>query len=128
MTDGALVTHEADAQVALSPAGVPTGQVLHLFEVLSDTVGSERWLRFRFLAPEIGKGAGRASFSDVEADFDHLCREFVLPYMEHFALDAEIAALSMMDRPLAFGEMDAEVTQYIEVFRVSSGQCIWEGL
>ncbi len=128
MTDGALIKIGADAPAKPGLVNVPSSQALHLYEVLTDDVGADRWLRFRFVAPEIGTGTGRKSFADVEADFEHLCREFVLPYMNNFALEAEVAALSMMDRPLDFGEMDAEVTQYVEVFRVSSGQCIWEGL
>lgn len=30
---------------------LPSGQAVELREVLIDTVGTERWLRFRFLAP-----------------------------------------------------------------------------
>ena len=113
-----------------APAGhlVPSQQPVELYEVLIDTVGSEDWLRFRFIAPTIGKGDGKRSFADVEADMAHLCATVAQPYMQEHGLRAEVVAITLLDRPVAFGQVDPEATQYIDVFRVSTGTGVGEGL
>jgi hypothetical protein len=107
---------------------VPSGQELELYEVLIDEVGPETWVRFRFLAPMIGQGADEKSFADVEGDFEHICTALALPYLDEYALTADAVVVTMLSRPVEFGVSDPEVTQYVEVFRVSAGLCIWEGL
>ena len=107
---------------------VPSLQTVELFEVLIDKVGTEDWLRFRFLAPGIGKGADELSFADVEADMAHLCETVARPYMREHSLSADVVAIALLDRPVSFGQSDPEATQYIDVFRVTSGACVWERL
>jgi hypothetical protein len=114
--------------VSVRGLSVPSGQELELYEVLIDEVGPETWVRFRFLAPMIGQGADPRSFADVEGDFERLCTSVVLPYLDEYALTADAVVVSMLSRPVAFGVSDPEATQYVEVFRVSSGTCVWEGL
>jgi hypothetical protein len=111
-------------QVSEAPSGIN----ISLFEVLVDEVSAETWLRFRFLAPSIARTTGSVTFAEIEQDFEYLCREIALPYVAHHDLDAEVVAVSILDRPIAFGTSDPEATQYIDVFRVSSGTCEWEGL
>ena len=107
---------------------VPSNQPIELFEVLIDKVGTEDWLRFRFLAPTIGKKADARSFAEVEGDFEHLCTAVAQPYIEAHGLTADIVAIAMLDRPVTFGQSDPEATQYVDVFRITSGACVWEGL
>lgn len=107
---------------------LPSGQVVELFEVLLDTVGAEAWVRFRFLAPDIGPGVPRLRFDQVEADFEHLCQSVVVPYMREFNLEADVVVIALLDRPIEFGSSDPETTQYIEAFRLDGRTCIWEGL
>jgi len=107
---------------------VPSGRQIELFEVLVDKVGEEAWLRFRFLAPEIAQDQSGPSFEVAQLDFEHLCTEVALPYLEKFDLEADVIVLSLLDRPVAFGEIDPEATQLIEAFRLQDGQCVWEGL
>ena len=121
---GASVNHRA----VQSGVDVPSKQSLELHDVLLDQVGNEAWVRFRFVAPEIGKGDGDMSFSDVEADFQVLCDAFVRPYLSDFDLAADVVAISLMSEPVAFGVSDPAVTQFVEVFRLASGACVWEGL
>ncbi|MCV3272958.1 DUF6497 family protein [Roseobacter sinensis] len=107
---------------------VPSGQPVEFYEVLTDTVGDELWVRFRFLAPQIARSTGSIGFEQAEPDLEHLCTEVALPYLAEYALEADIVAVTLLDRPVPFGVSDAEATQFIDVFRVSSGQCVWEGL
>lgn len=107
---------------------VPSGQILDLFEVLIDEVGGENWVRFRFLAPAIGKLAESVSYAQAEADFMQLCLDVALPYIKRFELEAEVVVIALLDRPVAFGAVDPDATQYIEAFRVTRDMCDWEGL
>ncbi|MEO9650700.1 MAG: DUF6497 family protein [Roseobacter sp.] len=116
----------SDQAVLAVTLPVPSGQNIELFEVLLDEVAGESWVRFRFIAPNIGKHAGAVSYQQVEADFMHLCMTVVLPYMQEFDLTADTVAVSLLDRPLDFGTTDPEATQYIEIFRVAGDVCAWE--
>lgn len=107
---------------------VPSGQKVDLFEVLIDEVGAETWLRFRFLTPEISPKNGRISFAQAEDDFEHLCTHVALPYLDSYALSGDVVVVTLLDVPVEFGASDPDVTQYIDVFRISSGRCVWEGI
>lgn len=113
---------------SLASQEVPSGRAVDLFEVLIDDVGGEVWLRFRFLVPDLGREDGAVSFEAAQADFQYLCGVIVLPYMTEHSLRAEVVVLSLLDRPVPFGESDPDATQLIEAFRVDTGTCVWEGL
>ena len=117
-----------DGGVVTVGTQLPSGQRVELFDVLVDTVGEEAWLRFRFLAPEISRDQSGSSFEVAQLDFEHLCSEVALPYLGEFDLEADVIVLSLLDRPVAFGEVDPDATQLIEAFRLRDGQCEWEGL
>jgi hypothetical protein len=116
------------ASPAIQVSDAPSGASIDLIEVLVDEVSAETWLRFRFLAPSIARESGSVSFAQIEQDFEYLCQEVALPYLARHELEAEVVVVSLLDRPVAFGAADPEATQYIDVFRVSSGTCEWEGL
>lgn len=105
---------------------LPSGQRVELFEVLIDEVGAETWTRFRFLAPAIARVGGTVQFDDVEGDFEYLCQTTALPYLADYAITSQVVVVALLDRPVAFGTADAEATQFIEAFRVTSGACEWE--
>ncbi len=102
---------------------MPSGQSVELFEVLIDEVGSEAWVRFRFLAPQIGKKSGDMTFEQAQGDFERLCTDVALPYMQEYELVADVVVITLLDRPVAFGTADPEATQYIETFRVKGRVC-----
>ncbi|MGB7242354.1 MAG: DUF6497 family protein [Sulfitobacter sp.] len=112
----------------LAALDVPSGQPLDLREVLIDTVNTETWVRFRFVAPQIARGTGSVTFEDAEADMAHLCDAVALPYLHEYDLAGEVVVVSLSDRPMEFGSADPDATQFIEVFRVETGACVWEGL
>ncbi|WP_187429282.1 DUF6497 family protein [Roseobacter fucihabitans] len=114
--------------LAVPVLDVPSGQPVELFDVLIDEVNAETWLRFRFLAPEIARDTGSISFVQAEPDLEYLCAKVALPYMMEFDLAPEIVAVMILDQPMGFGVSDPDVTQFVDLFRVSSGACVWEGL
>ncbi len=114
------------SQIRRARQVAPSGQSVELFEVLIDEVSAEDWLRFRFLAPSIGKTAGRLSYVDAQDDFGHLCQTVALPYLSDANLSADVIVIALLDRPVPFGEADPEATQFIEVFRIEEGVCVLE--
>jgi len=105
---------------------VPSGTGMELYEVLIDKVGEEDWLRFRFIAPGISKDLGGVTYSDVVDDFEYLCREIALPYLADYDLAADVVVVSLLDRPVAFGQSAPEATQFFEAFRIADGACAWD--
>lgn len=105
---------------------LPSGQPVTLNEVLVDQVNDESWLRFRFLAPRIARDGGDVSHADAGADMIALCETVARPYVVEYALSPDVVVITLMDRPVPFGQADVEATQFIEAFRIDSGTCIWE--
>ena len=105
---------------------VPSGQSVTLNEGLIDEVNAESWLRFRFLAPQVARATGDITYAEAEADFAHLCETVARPYLAEFDLSPDIVVITLMDRPVPFGEADGQATQFIEAFRIDGDTCIWE--
>ncbi|MEE4188798.1 MAG: DUF6497 family protein, partial [Roseobacter sp.] len=103
----------------------PVLEALELFEVLVDQVGNEDWLRFRFLAPGIDKGADGLPFAEVQAVFERLCVEVAIPYLAEYGLSADVIVVTLLDRPVVFGTTDPDATQLIEAFRFKGQECAW---
>jgi hypothetical protein len=107
---------------------VPSGQPVTLHEVLVDQLDSETWLRFRFVAPQIGAGDGALSYEVVADDMAHLCASMALPYMTEYDLTGDMIVVSLSDRETEFGQPNPDATQYFEAFRPVDNLCIWEAL
>ena len=121
----------ASVLLAASPAlaiDVPSGQPVELQEVLVDEIGSETWLRFRLVAPEIAREAGGIDYETAANDMAHLCDNLALPYIDQYALTGDVIVISLSDRVTEFGVPDREATQFFEAYRPVDGVCIWEGL
>ena len=107
---------------------VPSGQPVELHEVLVDDLGSEIWLRFRFIAPQIAREGGSVNYAKAEPDMAHLCENLALPYIQDYALDGQMIVISLSDRETEFGQPDPAATQFFEAYRPVDNSCIWEGL
>lgn len=103
---------------------VPSGQSVTLSEVLEDVVGGEDWLRFRFVAPQIARDGGTVTSEMAEADFVYLCDSFARPYLLQYGLAPDVVVISFMDRQVAFGASDPDVTQFFEAFRIIEDACL----
>ncbi|MEL7093095.1 MAG: DUF6497 family protein [Pseudomonadota bacterium] len=113
----------ANAAAALD---LPSGQSVTLSEVLIDRVEDEDWLRFRFVAPEIARSGGSLGYADAEGDFAVLCDDLARPYMAEQGLSAAVVVISLMDRPVPFGQPDPDATQFFEAYRIEDGACVWQ--
>ncbi|WP_237028924.1 DUF6497 family protein [Phaeobacter porticola] len=108
------------------PVDLPSGQDVSLQEVLLDEGTGELWVRFRFLAPQIARDAALISYEQAAPDMDYLCQTLALAYLRQHDLDPSRVVISLADRDVAFGQMDASATQFFESYRPDGDSCIWE--
>lgn len=107
---------------------VPSGQPVHLSDVLLDNNPGELWVRFRFIAPKIGYTAGRVGHDVASVDMDHLCQTLAVAYVAQYELEPARVVISLSDRPVEFGNASPDATQFFEAYRLEQSECIWEGL
>lgn len=102
---------------------VPSGQPVELQEVRADETAGALWLRFRFVAPQIGRIDRDADAADME----HLCTAVALPYLAETGIEAERLVISLSERAVPFGEAAPGTIQFFETYSAEDGRCIWEG-
>lgn len=107
---------------------VPSGQPVHLSDVLLDNNPGELWVRFRFIAPKIGATVGRIGYDVASNDMEHLCQTLAVAYVAQHDLDPTLVVISLSDRPIQFGDAAPDATQFFEAYRLEQSRCIWEGL
>jgi hypothetical protein len=107
----------------LAAADVPSGQPVTLHEVLVDAQDTTTYLRFRFIAPQIGKDV---DFDVAGPDMMHLCQNVALGYMTDYALEGDKIVISFMDRITEFGVPDPDAVQYFEAFKPKNDTCMWD--
>ncbi|WP_254443504.1 DUF6497 family protein [Ruegeria atlantica] len=107
---------------------VPSGQPVHLSDVLLDDNPGELWVRFRFVAPKIGYTVGRIGYDVASADMEHLCQTLAVAYVAKYELKPARVVISLSDRPTEFGQSKPDATQFFEAYRLEESRCIWEGL
>lgn len=107
---------------------VPSGQPVHLSDVLLDDNPGELWVRFRFIAPKIGSDSGRIGYDIASVDMEHLCQTLAVAYVAKYELDPARVVISLSDRPIEFGRSSPDATQFFEAYRLEQSRCIWEGL
>ncbi len=104
---------------------VPSGQPVHLQEVITGHSQHEGTLFFRFVAPELE--AGELDYARLEPDLLALCRDVALPRVSG-AQAVRRVVISLSRRPVAFGAPAPDVPQVFEAYAVSNGTCEWEPL
>ncbi len=118
-----MSTATAGAEASLP---VPSGQKIHLNDVLLDENPGELWVRFRFVAPRIGSLAGQIGYDVAAIDMDHLCASLAIPYVTLHDLKPSRVVISLADRVVSFGDSNPEATQFFEAYRLENARCIWE--
>ena len=105
-------------------AAVPSGLTLALMDkrIEAQPDGSD-WARFRFVAPALAEGVG---YDVVEGDFAHLCHEVALPDLQDRGRAVAQVVISLSSKELGFGEIQPEIIQFFEAFRIENDRCIWE--
>lgn len=124
----APVPAAASAQASEALIAVPSGQRVSLIEAIVGAPGpGGLTARFRFLAPEIAREAGRIGFAEAAPDMLYLCESYALPRLAEPGPEVAQVIISLSDRPVPFGQAAPEATQFFEAYRPEGGRCIWEG-
>jgi hypothetical protein len=113
------VCASAGAEVAL-PSGMEAALLEGFVEVQPDGV---RWGRFRYVMPGLADGV---AFERVQQDFAALCDATALPMLQAAGEEVAFVMVSLMDKPLEFGQSDPGTVQFFEMFTIRDGRCIWE--
>ena len=113
-------------QLTDAPIDMPSGQSVSLAEVLLDDTPGTLWVRFRFLAPDIARDGGDIPADVAAMDMQQVCDDVIAPYLVAEEIAPERIVVSFSDRPVPFGQSDAEATQFFELFSLRDGACIWE--
>ncbi|MEM8690980.1 MAG: DUF6497 family protein [Pseudomonadota bacterium] len=121
-----LLAHLGVALAAQTAPDLPSGQSVTLKEVLIDTVGQETWIRFRFIAPEIGENKEAITYDEAGADMQLLCDDLAIPYLSEQDLSADVVVISFSQKAVPFGQADPETTQFFDAYRLLDGRCEWE--
>ncbi len=106
---------------------VPSGQPVHLNDVLLDNNPGELWLRFRFIAPKIGSDVGRIGYDVATIDMEHLCQTLAVAYVAHHKLEPARVVISLSNKPIDFGHTAPDATQFFEAYLLQDSQCVWDG-
>lgn len=115
----ALLAMPLRADVAL-PSGLEATLLEGFVELQPD---GARWGRFRYVMPALAQGA---DFDAVQQDFSALCEGQALPMLEAAGETVALVVVSLMDKPMEFGQSDPGTVQYFESFVIRDGRCIWE--
>lgn len=108
------------------PIPVPSGQAITLQEVVWDAPGPMGLtIRFRFVAPGIAPGMG-INFDQAVTDMQTLCDTYALPRIAEFGPQPAQVIISLEDRPMPFGSIEPDATQFFEAFSIGEDACVWE--
>ena len=108
------------AEVIL-PSGLEASLLEGFVEIQPD---GARWARFRYVMPALEGGA--TGFDAVQADFVTLCEAQARPMLIQAGGEVALVIVSLMDKPLEFGQSDPGTVQYFESFAIRDDRCIWE--
>jgi hypothetical protein len=122
LTGAALLPSFAFAMADVADLALSSGQTVQLHEVLTE----QDVVRFRLIAPEIKRHNRGLKYADVELDFQQLCEEYALHWLDEKALRPGQIVISLADRPVLFGVADANATQFFEAFSRDGARCVWE--
>lgn len=114
----------AVAEVA-QPVAVPSGMAVVFHDLVRGAPAAGLTYRFRFIAPAI---AYEVPFEIAERDMAHLCETYALPRLGGIGPAPSLVVVSLSDRPVVFGEITPEATQFFEAYRPDGESCVWEGL
>lgn len=107
--------------VGAQPVAVPSGLAVERIETIWDA--DLGLARFRFLAP--GIAAPGFDLRALQPDMLALCRTVALPETRAARPDWDEVVISLSSRAIAFGEIDPEVVQSFEGYRLRGDDCIW---
>ncbi|WP_127901751.1 DUF6497 family protein [Solirhodobacter olei] len=99
---------------------LPSGLQVSLMQVVWPAPGAakgDRVARFRFLAPDLKKGA------DTDADLKTLCEKVARPMVKAKGATVDQVIVSLASKPLKLGESRPDVVQVFEAYQLKASHC-----
>jgi hypothetical protein len=113
----------AMAQAPGAAIRLPSEVEVTLLDVITNVPGQGLTYRFRFLASHI---LGDVDYETVAGDMQFLCDSYALPRLSKIGPKPRQIVITLMDRPVPFGEISPEVVQFFEAYRPGADRCEWE--
>ena len=114
------------AQDAVDPIAVPSGQSVTLFE--EQVIAPEnKILYLGFVAPALA-GEYVVTFDRASVDMDTICTELGIGLAGKLigeGLRIDEIVVRLMERPIAYGEVDETAAQFLNAYDISGGTCEW---
>lgn len=106
---------------------VPSGQAVSLIDVIQNEPGPDGMaVRFRFLAPAIARDGGTVTADVADADMQFLCDAYALDRIANTGPQPQQIIISLLDRPVPFGETVPDATQFMQSYSIVDGACAWD--
>lgn len=108
------------------PIAVPSGQALSLFE--KQVIPPEnKILYLGFVAPALAGEYG-VTFDRASVDMDTICSDLGIGLAGKLIGDGlriDEIVVRLMERPIAYGEVDETAAQFLNAYDISGGTCEW---
>ena len=106
---------------------VPSGQTVAWIDTVQGEQGpAGLTLRFRFLAPAIARDGSTVTPEQAQADMQALCDGFALDRVPVHGPQPGQIVIILSDRPVEFGAVEPDATQFFEAYSIKDGACVWE--
>ena len=104
------------------PLTLPSGRQVWWLDSAQDTQGvAGLTYRFRFVYPNLTPAMDEATQQAVHQDMEALCNGFAVPRLGRPGASLpEQIVITLMQRPLTFGESDSSITQFFEAFSLAA--------
>ncbi|GHA54666.1 hypothetical protein GCM10008927_20580 [Amylibacter ulvae] len=101
---------------------LPSGLVVQLYDlrqIVED--GEPSLLYLGFLADDLSS----VEYETASVDLDYLCENFALAEVAQSGQETDEVSIRIMDQPIAYGDADPDVKQFMSFYDITTGQCTW---
>ncbi len=95
-------------------------------DILWEIEGDIPTLVVRFVVPDIARKTATLSYDEAAPLMDRLCAQVALPAILNTGSTIEQILVILMDRPIPRGQAMPDATQFINIYSILDGHCIWE--
>ena len=114
------------ANVALADIQLVGGDLASPHDILWETDDIHRTLVVRFVVAAIARDGGGVDYDAAGPDMDRVCTDIAVPVILNTESKIDRILVVFMDQPVPRGQPMPEATQFINVYSLENGRCIWE--
>lgn len=80
----------------------------------------------RLVVPEIARNGGSVDYDSAGPYMDRVCADIAVPTILNTESKIDRVLVVFMDQPVPRGQPMPEATQFINIYSLENGRCIWE--